>query len=179
MTTPPGATNGFRYSGSWWNSLVAAGCGLGLAATGFALSAWAVLLAVLSRWEWWVVPSILLFGAGGADLVLASLAGLWAAIWSGAARVLGWKVVRVADNGLWLWRSQFVPFDSVVWVKHEHPGNPTEFVRIVHGPDLTNERVCADEICPADFAALLAVLADRCPAVFTPDPPPGWRPTYY
>jgi hypothetical protein len=181
MTTAPESTIRFPYAGSWSRPLVLLGCHTVFGVLAFGLAGWTVLVGLASEGRWWVVPSILMFGAATLYLFLLSVTVLSIAIWLVVARVVGWSAVQVTDSAVWLsepfaWSSRFIPFDSVLWVKHEQSPDGVSFVRIVYGPGLGSGCVRADDIRPADFDAFFALLAERCPAAFTPDPPPGWQP---
>jgi hypothetical protein len=170
--------NDFRLVGGLW----AIPCIAAVGALLFVIGWWSWTAAEwLAGVSWWWFPVFLNAAMMGLLFLLTGLGCIWVAFWAGVARIVGRRVLRVDDDGIWVWRplvwwSRFVPFESVRWVKREQPKEGVDVVWIVHGPNLTNESVGMGQIHPADYDALLALLADRCPAAFAPDPPEGWRP---
>jgi hypothetical protein len=168
----------FRFAAPWWAILVFAGVSALLVVLGWGLC---VVAEGLFDVSWWLVLPAFTVGVLGGSLALCGVIGLWLAVWCALTRAVGRRVIRVAPDGLWVWRpfgwwSVFVPFASVAWVKREQTERGGDGVWIVHGPDLRTETVGKPALRSADYDALLALLADRCPGAFTPDPPAGWRP---
>lgn len=177
MTTATAVVNDFRFVGPWrpiacliviGAVMLAAGCGLTIASEQALASGHSLVL---------FLTTATLGGLLAACGPVVAGTGLWFALLRAARR----RVVRAVAGGLWIWRpfvwwSRFVPFESVRWVKRARPKEGADFVQIVHGPALATESVGAGLIGPAGYGLLLALLADRCPAAFTPNPPEGWRP---
>src|SRR5437764_1057921 len=83
---------------------------------------------------WLALPAFYAVVLGGV-LALCGVVSLWLTVWFGLTRAIGRRVVRVAPDGLWVWRpfgwwSRFVPFAAVVWVKQERPKPGVDFVWI-------------------------------------------------
>jgi hypothetical protein len=169
----------FRFATSWRPVVLFVGSGAGLLGVG-----WAILQlnASLPSGSWWLVfvrMAVVLLG-GTAVIAGASFFGL--GLWVAFVRLLRVPVVRVTADGLRVahlgWSSVLISFASVKWVRREQPPKGAEYVLLVYGPDLETESVGSGEIGPAAYDTLLALLAERCPDAFAPDPPAGWRMPY-
>lgn len=88
------------------------------------------------------------------------------------------RIVSAHHDSVWIRESPLldlfqktivVPFSSIVSVTRQAPVGGRGCIRIVHGPNQKTEVI--DEIGRADVDKLMAILAERCPAALTPDPP--------
>jgi hypothetical protein len=183
MKSPDPTVRMFKWCPPWSRLLGLAGFGVMLIAFGCG-----VCLAGFALWDlgiWFVLPAVLVLALGG----LLMLSGLMVFCFQYPclilAHALGYSVIlSVHADSLWIRESPLrdlfqktviVPFETIVWVGREGAAGQRGRIRIVHGPDLKTETV--DEIGQADAEALLAILAERCPAAFTPQPLPGCRPS--
>jgi hypothetical protein len=169
----------FRFAAPWRPIGLLAGSGAGLVGIGWGLLS---LNGFLPSASWWLVVVRMAVVALGGAAVIAGASFLGLGLWVGFVRLLRAPVVRVTDDGLRIahlgWRSVCVPFAELKWVRREQPANGAESVVLIYGPDLRTESVGRGEIGAVAYDALLALLAERCPDCFAPDPPAGWRMPY-
>jgi hypothetical protein len=166
----------FRFAGSWRPI----GLLLGLNAGSVVIGAVLILLGnQLLPAPWGLALVACALYVVGWTAVTTSGSFLVLGLWIVFVRLIRVPVVRVTADGLRIGHlglnSVLIPFAGVKWVRREHPPNGVEYVLLVHGPDLETESVGSGEIGPVDYETLLALLAERCPDAFAPDPPAGWR----
>jgi hypothetical protein len=96
----------------------------------------------------------------------------------------GLVMVYVRPDRIWISRgveifekTDVIAYHEIAWVKDESTPRGERRLRIVYGSNLETTFVTWLEA--ADFEVLLALLKERCPAAFTPDPPVGYVPSPY
>jgi hypothetical protein len=169
----------FRFAASWRPIGLLVGAGAGLVVIGWVLL---LLNGFLPSASWWLVVVRMGVVLVGGAAVIAGVSFLGLGLWVGFVRLLRAPVVRTTNDGLRIahlgWRSVCVPFAELKWARREQPENGTEYVVLVYGPALETESVGRGEIGTVAYETLLALLAERCPDCFAPDPPAGWRMPY-